>query len=147
MQKKILAGILGMGLVFSACSSKSGVAQNYNFEEILSQKEQWSITKYTKNGVDNILSIKEGEKKFFLGFKEGKMFGYAGCNNFFGGYSIEGNTLSIGNGGMTRMMCDPDSMEIEADISSALFNQKSKLVKNEDGSLDIISKDVKLNIK
>ena len=43
-----------------------------------------------------------------------KVNGAAGCNNFFGGYETEGDAIKFGAAGMTRMMCDPASMEAES---------------------------------
>ena len=45
-----------------------------------------------------------------------KVNGAAGCNNFFGGYETEGDMIKFGAAGMTRMMCDPLSMEAESQM-------------------------------
>lgn len=43
---------------------------------------------------------------------ETRVSGNAGCNNFFGGYELEGETLRFGQTGATMMAC-PDGMETE----------------------------------
>lgn len=41
-----------------------------------------------------------------LSFLEGgKLSGYAGCNNFSGGFSLEGTGIQLDPGAMTRMAC------------------------------------------
>ena len=50
------------------------------------------------------------------------MYGFSGCNRFFGRYSTEGNTIKLEPGGSTMMAC-PD-MEIEDAILKAMGNVK-----------------------
>jgi heat shock protein HslJ len=39
--------------------------------------------------------------------------GSAGCNNFFGSYSVAGDTLTAGPFGLTQMMCEESAMRVE----------------------------------
>ena len=57
------------------------------------------------------------------------MFGFAGCNRFFGSYTVKGNELSIKPGGMTMMAC-PD-MEFESKFMKAFSEMTSFSVKND----------------
>jgi heat shock protein HslJ len=50
------------------------------------------------------------------------IYGFSGCNRFFGRYSTEGNTIKLEPGGSTMMAC-PD-MEIEDAILKAMGNVK-----------------------
>jgi heat shock protein HslJ len=45
--------------------------------------------------------------------------GYAGCNNFFGSYTLTGGALKFGLLGMTRMAC-PSSDTLETGYTKAL---------------------------
>lgn len=45
--------------------------------------------------------------------------GYAGCNNFFGSYTLTGSTLKFGLLGMTRMAC-PGTEALESAYTKAL---------------------------
>ena len=50
---------------------------------------------------------------------ESRVNGNAGCNNFFGGYELDGETLRFGQTGATMMAC-PNGMETEQAFLSAL---------------------------
>jgi len=43
-----------------------------------------------------------------INFAEGEVNGTAGCNNYFGPYEVDGNSLTIGPLGSTMMMCIQD---------------------------------------
>ena len=50
---------------------------------------------------------------------ESRVGGNAGCNNFFGGYQLDGETLRFGQTGATMMAC-PDGMDTEQAFLAAL---------------------------
>jgi heat shock protein HslJ len=57
----------------------------------------------------------------FMVFEEdGSVFGNAGCNNFNGGYTDEGETIAFTPFASTRMMCPEDQMAVETALFSAL---------------------------
>lgn len=43
-------------------------------------------------------------------FQEGSMSGNAGCNNYFGSYTVDGNNFTIGEAGSTMMFCEPQEL-------------------------------------
>lgn len=51
---------------------------------------------------------------------DGRAYGNAGCNHWFAGYSLDGDRLSFGAAGSTRMMCAPALMEQEARFLDSL---------------------------
>ncbi len=51
---------------------------------------------------------------------DGSVSGVAGCNNFFGGYTDEGETIAFTPFGSTRKMCEANAMAVEAAIFGAL---------------------------
>lgn len=54
-------------------------------------------------------------------FIQGEINGAGGCNNYFGSYVVEGNTITIGPLGSTMMLCQPQQvMEQEAAYFAAL---------------------------
>lgn len=87
------------------------------------------------------LSTEGGEKQAFIKFaSDGKMNGNASVNSFFGGYELKGDTLKLGNVGMTRMM--GPSMDIEDAVVKALgesvtikVNKKSASVLDKNGKV------------
>jgi heat shock protein HslJ len=64
----------------------------------------------------------EGEKRPFMRLDPTKKqaAGYAGCNDFFGGYTLDGSSLSFGPIGATRRACEGPQDEIEIDFLKAL---------------------------
>ncbi|NDJ26395.1 MULTISPECIES: META domain-containing protein [unclassified Campylobacter] len=68
-----------------------------------------------------------------INFSKGKFNGFAGCNRFFGEFSLDKNKLSIAeNSGSTKMLCDPEAMIFE-DALLASFKGDFELKKNENG--------------
>lgn len=58
-------------------------------------------------------------------FQEGQIAGSAGVNNYFAGYEIAEDSLSIGPAGSTMMMGPEDLMDQETAFLSALQSVKS----------------------
>lgn len=48
-----------------------------------------------------------------------RVTGFAGCNRYFGGYTLDGTTIRFGGVGMTRMACS-DGMALEQQLAAAL---------------------------
>lgn len=70
---------------------------------------QWKLTELP--GVDDITSA---EDSYTISFdtKEGRAFGVADCNRYFGSYTIaDKNKLSFGAMGSTLMACPNNSLE------------------------------------
>ena len=72
---------------------------------------------------------------------EPRASGFAGCNQFTGGYTLEGNQLSFGKTAMTMRAC-ADGMELEQDFAVVLRDTKGYRVEratlillNEDGAV------------
>lgn len=54
--------------------------------------------------------------------RDGRAFGHAGCNQWFGNYQLDGNRLSIERIATTRKLCAPALMEQEHRFLDALPN-------------------------
>lgn len=67
------------------------------------------------------ISTPEGmrEAHVILASAESRAHGFAGCNNFFGGYQTEGETLTFSAMGATMMAC-PEGMDTEQAFLNAL---------------------------
>jgi heat shock protein HslJ len=61
----------------------------------------------------------------FVEFKpDGEVAGYGGCNRFFGGYKISGDSIAIGPLASTRMGC-PETLDTEIAFFRALEGAKT----------------------
>ena len=79
----------------------------------------WSLDAYM-NAMGEEVDILP-ESRVTIEFKDGEIGGSAGCNSYFGTYSVEGRTLTVGDTGMTEMYCFPDElMAQESDYLAAL---------------------------
>ena len=85
---------------------------------------QWELMTYN-NGNNALVSVNPDSRVTAL-FEDGNLGGSAGCNNYSGGYEVEGNNIKIGPLAGTMMMCtDPDIMEQEQSYLGALGSAAS----------------------
>jgi len=61
------------------------------------------------------------ERAVSVQFEDGRAWGFSGCNNFSGGYQLEGNQLQLGHFASTMMACPDPGLSIENAFRSA-FN-------------------------
>ena len=54
------------------------------------------------------------------GFHDGVVRGYTGCNQYSAPYTVDGDSLDIGDLAMTRMACPPPRDEVEQAYVAAL---------------------------
>lgn len=93
--------ILSLGLLilfFNSCGSTGklntlGILTGNTWELSTLMGEDLDLNKF-RDGLPS-LSFLEG----------GKLAGFAGCNNFSGGFSLEGNSIQLNPGAMTRKAC------------------------------------------
>ncbi|HKE57221.1 MAG TPA: META domain-containing protein [Pyrinomonadaceae bacterium] len=79
----------------------------------------WSVTGFN-NGRQGVVSPLVGSP-ISLSFAEGRVSGRSGCNTFTGSYSLQGNSVSIGQLANTNMMCTADGvMAQESEFLKAL---------------------------
>ena len=94
-------------------------------EPVALEGTQWELISYN-NGDNDSRSVKADSRITAL-FDDGQVGGSAGCNNYFGGYEVEGSNIKIGPLGSTLMMCSPEVMDqerlyLEALASAATYN-------------------------
>lgn len=65
-----------------------------------------------------------------LDFETARASGHAGCNRWFASVSAEGEQVTFGDIGATRMMCPPPAMATERAFFDALNRTHSARVEN-----------------
>ena len=68
--------------------------------------------------------------------------GFAGCNNFFGSYELDGASLTFGPMGATRMACPDLETGLEMSVFEAL--ESTRNWKKSDGELLLLDEDAVL---
>ena len=68
---------------------------------------EWAVTELAGKPViaDSVPTLKFGDA--------GKISGKASCNRYFGGYTLSGEGLAVGELGSTKMLCEPKVMDQE----------------------------------
>jgi heat shock protein HslJ len=80
----------------------------------------WDVISYN-NGKEAVVTVKIGTSITAVFDEDGQVSGSAGCNNYFGSYTTDGNAIKIGPLASTRKMCaDPEVMDQEAAYLTAL---------------------------
>lgn len=77
-----------------------------------------------------------------LVFEDGNVAGVSGCNNYAGGYTVDGMTLTFGMLISTMMMCEDDAMAVEQAYLAAL--QSGPVLFEIDGDMLILTTSVGL---
>jgi heat shock protein HslJ len=67
-------------------------------------------------------------------FSEDRLYGTTGCNRYFGGYTLTGETLSLTPVGMTMMACDGPVGDLE-NVFVRVINAADRLTIDADGHL------------
>jgi heat shock protein HslJ len=119
--------ILSLGillLIFGSCGSTTKV----NSLSLLS-KNIWSLSSFMDNALDT--------EKFSSGtptlhfFDGEKLAGFAGCNNFSGTFSLEGDKVKLDPGAMTKKACEGTGEKEFIEALSKVNNlrvEKEKLI-------------------
>ncbi len=81
----------------------------------------WILLTY-QNSAGNLIDVLS-DTIVTLGFSEDKVQGHAGCNTYFGAYTLDGNKLSLGPLASTRKFCAQSGvMDQETAVLAALAN-------------------------
>lgn len=79
----------------------------------------WTLTGYVNTGREIVSPLPGSE--ITLEFKEQGVSGNAGCNGYFGSYTLDGAKIAIGPVGATEVFCEPvELMEQESAYLAAL---------------------------
>lgn len=81
----------------------------------------WDVTMYN-NGREAVVGVIEGTELTVLFGADGELSGSAGCNQYIGGYTVDGNAIQISQLGSTMRFCaEPEGiMEQEQAFLAAL---------------------------
>lgn len=99
--KKILLGLM-MIFAFAGCSS-------------LNSKTSDSLV-----GKEYVLTTSTEEVKITINFAEENFFGFSGVNNYFGKYTVSGDSIKLSHVGSTLMAGPREAMEKEFEYVSNL---------------------------
>lgn len=77
----------------------------------------WRLT--SLRGLD-AKALHVGEEPVTARFQDGRVSGFSGCNRFFGGYTLEGDRIVIGQLAGSMMMCAEASMTLEHAVTRSL---------------------------
>ena len=113
MRKTTILMMIAVTLGFSGCKSNSGDKAQLTANE-------WQLKEMTTTNGKTTLPQRVPT---LMLTDTNTIYGFSGCNRFFGRYTIEGNTIKLEPGGSTMMAC-PD-METEGKILKALNEVKS----------------------
>lgn len=111
--QKVLLFLLVIGLL-AGCAPKP--LQNSTANSTLTNT-RWKLT--ALNSLPN--GLPKLSKDVFLQLDTGRIKGFAGCNNYFGGYTTHDAALSFTGVASTKMFCQ-DGMETETKLFEALNN-------------------------
>jgi heat shock protein HslJ len=75
-------------------------------EDLTLEGPTWLLESYLD--IEGNLTARLPQTRVTINFAEGEVSGTAGCNNYFGPYQADGNSLTIGPLGSTMMMCIQD---------------------------------------
>lgn len=126
MNKRFLIGFAGLALLASCGSNKSVNSGNDSIAEetAVANAEvngQWVIKSINLNDSVKILTADvTPDSKQTITFEEDSYFIQTNCNTISGGYSIKGDSITLGDGIMTEMACD--NMAVEDALRSILHN-------------------------
>ena len=105
MKKVLLLLAVVAGFVTVSCGSAEKDLKTL-------ESKQWKLL--TLVGVDDVIMPEEDSYTLSFTQKDGRFFGKANCNRYFGTYSSEGEyTMVFSKPGATMMMCQNDNAEHE----------------------------------
>lgn len=129
----IVALLVALSVVLAACSPAGGAepaAQesadsetNLEKTEDMAQSNlegtRWVMTSYL-NAAGELVEGLSGTNVTLEFGPEGRVGGNSGCNTYFAGYTVDGNSLTISQAGSTMMACEEAIMAQEAAYLAAL---------------------------
>lgn len=133
----IMAAMAALAFVIVACTPTGGAPESMAADPDLPGVEsaakpleetmttelagtRWAMLTYANRDGESTDALPGREVTAEFG-PDGRVTGNAGCNNYFAGYTVDGNNLTISQAGSTMMACEPpEVMEQEAAFLAAL---------------------------
>lgn len=121
--------MLGLLLILQQTCSRG---EDYGHKELLNTR--WELVSINQETIDSAL------KEPTLLFEESgsKVNGFAGCNQFFGSYSLSADSLSFSGLGSTKMFCE-QSQELEDQYLGRLSEVTHFVVSQNGSALTLLS--------
>jgi heat shock protein HslJ len=116
----VVGSVLCIAMLLVSCTKKelpTSGAEAAGIEGI-----QWYLTEVGGSPVSPMANDKQPH--ILLDPEENQATGFAGCNNFFGSYELDGASLTFGPMGATRMACPDLETGLEASVFEALENTR-----------------------
>lgn len=116
--KKIIFIALNITLLGFSSSCKhhtafvSAVSNDYLFDKT------WTMETFGEN--NRLKNDVQGRLEIFFASESKQVNGHAGCNRFFGNYTLTNGVLKIFNIGTTKKLCSEDLMTTEKNLLKAL---------------------------
>jgi heat shock protein HslJ len=121
---KFLAPISLLFLITVSCSaSKAGMKKSQVQQNTLSGNYIITEVQGTKLSTDNLIIDFDS--------KSNQVNGFAGCNNFFGSFTVAENKLSFGAIAATKRYCQQEVNKIENDILNTLNKTNTFLIESD----------------
>lgn len=114
MQKVLL--LVSLVAIMTSCAQKS-IPQKDGIAHSSLTNTRWKLTALTSLSA----GLPKLDKDVYLQLDTGRIKGYAGCNNYFGGYTLQGDGLGFTGIGSTKMHCS-ETMGVENKLFQALTN-------------------------
>lgn len=113
---KVLSVFAFSGLILTACSTSTGATTGYNVSS--NKKLTLSDTQWNLLEDDELVKGFNGDNVHISITEDGKLSGFAGCNQIFSEGVIDGSKITFDVIGGTKMLCP--SMKIEESLTSML---------------------------
>ncbi len=112
----ILGSAILLAIVMTSCAKRE--AEGTETPVIGLEGPKWQLVDVS----DEPVSPQAGERRPSMTFDatDKQASGFAGCNNFFGSYELDGSSLKFGPVGTTRMFCEGAAGEIEMRFMESL---------------------------
>jgi len=133
-----VGSVLCIAMLLVSCTKKdipTSGAQATGIEGI-----QWYLTE--AGGLPVSLMADDKQPHILLDPAQKQATGFAGCNNFFGSYELDGSSLTFGPMGATRMACPDLETGLEMSVFEAL--ESTRNWKKSDGELLLLDEDAVL---
>lgn len=114
MKTKSTAILAVAAILMASCAGNQQTAATADeaAEKTVCVKGQWNLENIV---VNDTLSVRpaevDPEASQYITFEDSTYFVQTNCNTIFGSYSVKGDSICIGDGGMTRMACPDMSTE------------------------------------
>ena len=131
----VIVCFLFLGILTASCIKAEMPASGPDAEGV--EDVRWYLKEVSGSPVSAM--AESGQPHITLDQAQKQAAGFSGCNNFFGGYELDGPLLKFGPVGATRMACPDLQMSLETEVFKALDQTRSWRI--QDGALFFLDGD------